>query len=104
MAASTQDLMEQCIDDLRFAQASVDEYLKNMDDDDEDDNVLTFRKDIMTLTRKFKDAVALMHSSKGNDCIDTCLKAYEDSLDGRDIPGKFCRQWRKILKNKVSSI
>lgn len=100
VAASTQDLMERCIDDLRDAQASVDEYLKKDDDDD----VLNFGEEIMELKSKFKDAVEKMNSSKGDDVIDKCLKAYKDVLDGRKLPGKFCREWRKILKTKVSSM
>ena len=103
VAASTKDLMEQCIDDLRDAQASVDEYLnKRKDDDDEDDDVLNFGEEIMKLKGEFKDAVEKMNSSKGDDVIDKCLKAYKGALDGRQLPGKFCREWRKILKTKVS--
>lgn len=102
---STQDLMERCIDDLRDAQASVDEYLnKRKDGDDEDRDVWKFAKEIMDLQGKFKDAVALMNSTKGDEVIDKCLKAYYGALDGEEFPGKFCREWRKILKKKVSSI
>ena len=103
VAASIKDLMEQCIDDLRDAQASADEYLK--DDDDEDDaDVLNFGEEITKLKDEFKDAVEKMYSSEGGDLIDKCLKAYKDAIDGRQLPGKFCREWRKILKTKVSSM
>lgn len=101
---STQDLMERCIDDLRDAQASVDEYLnKRKDGDDEDRDVWKFAKEIMDLQGKFKDAVALMNSTKGDEVIDKCLKAYYGALDGEEFPGKFCREWRKILKKKKPS-
>lgn len=102
VAASTKDLMEQYIDDLRDAQASVDEYLK--DEDDEDDDVLNFGQKILKLRGEFKDAVEKMNSSKGGDVIAKCLKAYTDALDHREYPGKFRREWRKILKTKVSSM
>lgn len=102
VAASTRDLMEQCIDDLRDAQASAHEYLKG--DDDEDDDVLNFGEKILKLRGEFKDAVEKMNSSKGGEVIDKCLKAYTDALDGRRLHGKFCREWRKILKTKVSSM
>lgn len=103
VAASIKDLMEQCIDDLRDAQASADEYLK--DDDDEDDaDVLNFGEEITKLKGEFKDAVEKMYSSEGGDLIDKCLKAYKDAIDGRQLPGKFRREWRKILKTKVSSM
>lgn len=106
---STQNLMEQYFDDLRDAQALVDEYLNKRKDDDDEDydeevDVLTFKTNIMTLKRQFKDTVAIMSSSEGNDSIDKFLRAYEGSLDGRNIPRKFCTQWQKILKKKVSSI
>ena len=103
VAASIKDLMEQCIDDLRDAQASADEYLK--DDDDEDDaDVLNFGEEITKLKGEFKDAVEKMYSSEGGDLIDKCLKAYKDAIDGRQLSGKFCREWKKILKTKVSSM
>ena len=103
VAASTQELIEKCIDDLHDAQASVDKYLQKYNDD-EDNDVLNFGEKMVDLMKNFKDAVEKMNSSKGGDVIDECLKAYKDALDGRQLPGKFCREWKKILKTKVSSI
>ena len=100
LPTATEDSLEQCFDDLRSAQSLVKKYEEGSEDDDDDD-VLEFSEQTTKVMRKFRDAISAMNSSDGKEKVDACLDAYQKALDGRDIPGKFCRKWGKILKTKV---
>lgn len=95
--------MEQYFDDLRSAYSLVKKYEESSGEDDDDD-VLEFIEEINTVRYQLRDAISVMNSTDGKEKVDACLNAYQKALDGRNISGKFCRKWRKILKTKVGDI
>ena len=95
--------MEQYFDDLQGAQSLVKKYEECRGDDDDDD-VLEFIEEMSTVMDHLKDAISVMNSTDGKEKVDACRDAYRKALGGRNIPGKFCRKWRKILKVKVGDI
>lgn len=103
LSHATEEAMVKRFDDLCTAQDQVDQYLKRSDNDDDDD-VFDFSEEINNVMGQFKDAINSMGSSSGKDSIDVCLEAYRKALKGRNVPGKFCKQWRKILSNKVGAV
>ena len=66
--------------------------------------MLDFNVEISNVKEKFIEAISSMGSSSGKDIIDDCLKFYEKALDGRNVPGKFYRKWKKIFKTKVGAV
>ena len=98
--ASEIEEMESCFDDLRNTQALAMTYLENKEDDD----VEEFCSKVNKLQRKFKEAIKTINSVDGPVKIKECTEAYTKALGGRDIQGKFTREWRRILKNKVSTM
>ena len=98
--------MEQYFDDLQSAHSLAKKYEQSSgdDDDDDDDDVLEFIEEINTINYQFRDAISVMNSTDGKAKVHACLDAYKKALDGRNISGKFCRKWRKILKTKVGDI
>ncbi len=102
LSTATEDSLEECFDDLRSAQSLVKKYQEVSENDDDD--VLEFDEQITKFMRKFKEAISEMNSSEGKEKVDACLDAYQKALNGRDITGKFCRKWMKILKIKVGGI
>ena len=90
--------LESYFDDLRNAQALARAYRE----DKEDDDVKEFCSEVNKLQHKFKEAIQTINSVDGPDKIKECTEAYTKALGGRDIQGKFTREWRRILKNKVS--
>ena len=94
------DDLESRFDDLRNTQALVDVYLKGKDDDD----VEEFCSEVTELQEKFKEAIKIMNSVKGPDRIKECTEAYKKARGGRNLKGKFTREWNKILKTKVSKM
>lgn len=103
LSHTTEETMVKRFDDLSRAQDQVEQYLESSDNDDDDD-VLDFNEEINNVMGQFKDAINSMGSSSGKDSVDACLEAYKKALDGRNVPGKFCKQWRKILANKVGAV
>lgn len=106
LSVVTEERLEKCFDDLCRAQVQVDQFLESTDDSDDDDNddVLDFNVEIINVKEKFIEAISSMGSSSGKDIIDDCLKFYEKALDGRNVPGKFYRKWKKIFKTKVGAV
>lgn len=102
LSHTTEEIMVKCFDDLCRAQDQVDQYLESSDNDDGD--VLDFCEKINNVMGLFKDAINSLGSSSGKDSADACLEAYKKTLDGRNVRGKFCKQWRKILANKVGAV
>ena len=98
-ASEIEDL-ESRFDDLRNTQALAEVYLEVKEDDD----VEEFCSMVNKLHYKFKDAIKRMNSVDGPDKIKECTKAYMEALGGRDLNGKFTREWKKILKKKVSKM
>lgn len=93
--------MEKYFDDLRSAQSLVEKYEESSGDYDDAD-VLKFRGQINRVMKQLKSAISVMNSADGREKVDACLDAYEKALDEGD--GKFCREWRRILKTKVGGI
>ena len=102
--ASTWDIedLENPFDDLRNAKALVEEYLE--DEDEEDEDVEEFCSKVNKLQHKFKEAIKTMDSVDGPGKIKECMEAYTEALGGRNMKGKFTREWKKILKKKVSKM
>ena len=94
--------LENRFDDLRNTKALVEEYLE--DEDEEDEDVEEFCSKVNKLQHKFKEAIKTMDSVDGPGKIKECMEAYTEALGGRDIKGKFTREWKKILKKKVSKM
>ena len=99
LASDIYDL-ESRFDDLLDTQALVDVYLEGKDDDD----VEEFCSEVTELLQKFKEAIKTMNSVDGPDRIKECTEAYKKARGGRNIKGKFTREWKKILKTKVSKM
>ena len=97
LASEIEDL-ESCFDDLRNTQALAMAYLE----DKEDDDVEEFCSEVNKLQHKFKEAIKAINSVDGPDKIKKCMETYTKALGGRHIKGKFTREWRRVLKNKVS--
>lgn len=103
LSHATEEDMVKRFDDLSRAQDQVEQYLDSSVDDDDGD-VLDFSEEINNVMGQFKDAINSMGSSSEKDSIDACLDAYKKALDGRNVPGKFCKQWKKILAKKVGAV
>ena len=98
LSVATEEFLEQCFDDLLSAQAQVNKYEEEREDDDD---VQNFSEQITEAMGEFRDAINLMGSNSEKEKIDACLEAYKKALGGRNIAGKFCKEWKKILKTKV---
>ena len=94
--------LENRFDDLRNTKALVEEYPE--DEDEEDEDVEEFRSKVNKLQHKFKEAIKTMDSVDGPGKIKECMEAYTEALGGRNMKGKFTREWKKILKKKVSKM
>ena len=94
--------LENRFDDLRNTKALVEEYLE--DEDEEDEDVEKFCSKVNKLQHKFKEAIKTIDSVDGPGKIKECMEAYTKALGGREKKGKFTREWKKILKNKVSKM
>ena len=92
--------LESRFDDLQNTQALVEVYLE----DKEDEGVEEFCSEVMELQQKFKEAIKAINSVNGPKKIKECREAYKKVRGGRDIKGKFNREWKKILKTKVSKM
>ena len=92
--------LESRFDDLQNTQALVEVYLE----DKEDEGVEEFCSEVMELQQKFKEAIKAINSVNGPKKIKECREAYKKLRGGRDIKGKFNREWKKILKTKVSKM
>ena len=92
--------LESRFDDLQNIQALVEVYLE----DKEDEGVEEFCSEVMELQQKFKEAIKAINSVNGPKKIKECREAYKKLRGGRDIKGKFNREWKKILKTKVSKM
>ena len=101
LTCDTEDL-ENRFDDLRNTKALVEEYLE--DEDEEDEDVEEFCSKVNKLQHKFKEAIKTMDSVDGPGKIKECMEAYTEALGGRDVKGKFTREWKKIFKKKVSKM
>ena len=99
LASEIEDL-ESCFDDLRNTQALAMAYLENKEDDD----VEEFCSKVNKLQHKFKEAIKTMDSEDGPGKIKECMDAYTEALGGLYLEGKFTREWKKILKKKVSKM
>ena len=101
-----QQVLTSDIEDLesRFddqnTQALVEVYLE----DKEDEGVEEFCSEVMELQQKFKEAIKAINSVNGPKKVKECREAYKKVRGGRDIKGKFNREWKKILKKKVSKM
>ena len=98
--------LENRFDDLRNAKALFEKYLEDEDEDEdeEDEDVEEFCSKVNKLQHKFKEAIKTMDSVDGPGKIKECMEAYTKALGGREKKGKFTREWKKILKNKVSKM
>ena len=94
------EYLESRFDDLQNTQALVEAYLQ----DKEDEDVEEFCSEVMELQEKVKEAIRAINSVNGPNKIKECRKAYKKVRGGLDIQGKFNREWKKILKNKVSKM
>ena len=92
--------LESRFDDLQNTQALVEVYLEDKDDE----GVEAFCSEVMELQQKFKEAIKAINSVNGPKKVKECREAYKKVRGGRDIKGKFNREWKKILKKKVSKM
>ena len=94
--------LESCFDDLRTTKGLAEVYLQNEDGIHED--VEDFLCQVNKIYKKFFKAISSMSKREGPNKLKACMKAYVDALNGRDINGKFNKEWRNILSKKVSEI
>ena len=92
--------LESRFDDLQNTQALVEAYLA----DKEDEEVEEFCSEVMELQEKVKEAIKAINSVNGPNKIKECREAYKKVRGGLDLKGKFNREWKKILKKKVSKM
>ena len=83
---------------LSFAEA----YLQN--ENGNHDDVEDFLSQVNKIYKEFLEAISSMNKCEGPDKLRACMKAYVDALNGRDVNGKFNKEWRNILSKKVSEI
>ena len=96
--------LENRFDDLRNTKALVEEYLKDEDENKDDEGVEEFCSMVNKLQHKFKEAIKTMDSEDGPGKIKECMDAYVEALGGLYLEEKFTREWKKILKKKVSKM
>ena len=94
--------LESCFDDLRTAKGLAEAYLQN--EYGTHDDVEDFLCQIHQIYREFIETISTMNKREGPDKVKACLKTYEGSLNGRDVPGKFVNRWKQILSKKVGNI
>ena len=96
------DNLESCFDDLRTAKGLAEAYLQN--ENGIHDDVKDFLSQINQIDKEFIEAISTMNKREGPDKVKACLKTYDGSLDGRNVPGKFVYQWKQILSKKVGNV
>ena len=94
--------LESCFDDLRTTKGLAEAFLQK--EDETHDNVEDFLSQVNKIYREFLEAISSMNKREGPDKLKACMKAYVDALNGRDVNGKFNKEWRNILRKKVSEI
>ena len=96
------DNLESCFDDLRTAKGLAEAYLQN--ENGIHDDVKDFLSQINQIDKEFIEAISTMNKREGPDKVKACLKTYDGSLYGRNVPGKFVYQWKQILSKKVGNV
>ena len=96
------DNLESCFDDLRTTKGLAEAYLQS--ENGTYDDVQDFLSQINQIYQEFIEAISTMNKREGPDKVKACLKTYEGSLDGRNVPGKFGYQWKQILSRKVGNV
>ena len=94
--------LESCFDDLRITKDLAEAYPKN--ENGTHDDVEDFLSQVNKIYKEFLAAISSMSKREGPDKLKACMKAYVDALNGRDVNGKFNKEWRNILSKKVSEI
>ena len=94
--------LESCFDDLRTTKGLAEAFLQK--EDETHDNVEDFLSQVNKIYKEFLEAISSMNKREGPDKLKACMKAYVDALNGRDVNGKFNKEWRNILGKKVSEI
>ena len=95
------DNLESCFDDLRTTKSLAEAY---QNENGTHDDVPDFLSQINQIYKEFIEAISTMNKREGPDKVKACLKTYEGSLDGRNVPGKFGYQWKQILSRKVGNV
>ena len=96
------DNLESCFDDLRTTKGLAEAYLQS--ENGTYDDVQDFLSHINQIYQEFIEAISTMNKREGPDKVTACLKTYEGSLDGRNVPGKFGYKWKQILSGKVGNV
>ena len=96
------DNLESCFDDLRTTKGLAEAYLQSKNGTDDD--VQDFLGQINQIYQEFIEAISTMNKREGPDKVKACLKTYQDSLNGRNVPGKFGYKWKQILSGKVGNV
>ena len=94
--------LESYFDDLRITKGLAEAYLKN--ENGTHDDVEDFLSKVNKIYKEFLEAISSMNKREGPDKLKACMKAYVDALNGREVNGKFNKEWRNILSKKVSEI
>ena len=94
--------LESCFDDLRITKGLAEAYFQN--ENGTHDDVEDFLSKVNKIYKEFLEAISSMNKREGPDKLKACMKAYVDALNGRDVNGKFKKEWRNILRKKVSEI
>ena len=94
--------LERCFDDLRTTKGLAEAYLQN--ENGTHDDVEDFLSQVNQIYKEFLEAISSMNKHEGPVKMKACVKAYVDAFNGRDINGKFNKEWRNILSKKVSKI
>ena len=94
--------LESCFDDLRITKGLAEAYFQN--ENGTHDDVEDFLSKVNKIYKEFLEAISSMNKREGPDKLKACMKAYVDALNGRDVNGKFNKEWRNILGKKVSEI
>ena len=94
--------LERCFDDLRTTKGLAEAYLQN--ENGTHDDVEDFLSQVNQIYKEFLGAISSMNKREGPVKMKACVKTYVDAFNGRDINGKFSKEWRNILSKKVSKI
>lgn len=94
--------LERCFDDLRTTKGLAEACLQN--ENGTHDDVEDFLSQVNQIYKEFLEAISSMNKREGAVKMKACVKAYVDAFNGRDINGKFNKEWRNILSKKVSKI
>ena len=101
-SANEMENLESCFDDLRTTKGLAEACVQN--ENGTHDDVEHLLSQVNKVYKEFLEAISSMHKCEGPNKLKACMKVYVDALDGRDMNGKFIKEWRNILSKKVSEM